>query len=74
MCKKRKKRKRKPKINRPTFHVFKVGGSHWTWLLEASNGKVYAQCNDAYIRKRDCLNAVQAIQNMASACKIEVLD
>ncbi len=70
MCKKRKK---KPRINRPKFKVFKFG-RRWKWFLEAHNGKLYAQCGYSYRQRRDCVKAIEAIKNMASQCEIKVED
>lgn len=65
----RKKKKKRKKINRPIFWVFPTTLG-WRWVLIASNGKHYAKSACSYKRKRDCLNAIQALQNMASKCKI----
>lgn len=70
-----KKKKKKPKTNRPKFKVFTLEYTgRWTWLLEASNGKIYAQCGRSYRSKRGCVKAIEAIQNMASKCEIVVDD
>lgn len=68
MCKKKKK---KPRINRPKFRVSRVR-EHWQWWLVASNGKIYATSGSYYWNRRDCLKAIKAIKNMASMCEIEV--
>ncbi len=69
-----KKRQKKPKIKRPKFKVFRLEDNKWRWLLEANNGKLYAQCGHSYLNKRDCVSAVKNIRNLASACEIVVED
>lgn len=66
-----KKKKKKPRIIRPKFHVSKSRGG-WQWILRSSNMKIYAAGFSLYKSKIGCVRAIEAIQNMASKCEIVV--
>ena len=69
----RKKKKKRPRVIRPTFLVYEVSFG-WRWILQSSNGKRYAKSARNYTTKRGCIKAIEAIQNIASACKIDAGD
>jgi uncharacterized protein YegP (UPF0339 family) len=53
-----------------TFHCYKDTRNEWRWRLEAGNNKKIAESGEGYTDRRDCLHAIDLIQQGAATSSV----
>lgn len=49
------------------FFVYRDAGREWRWRLCTPNHRIIAESGEGYVRKADCLSAIELVRGSALA-------